>query len=76
MPGALNPANYYEKQIPDILQFVNKKDDALLSKDVQSQVEAVIPLEGMDYQIINKEGQIVYGSMSTLFSGQYKYSFR
>ncbi|MCJ7989946.1 hypothetical protein MUB15_12510 [Priestia sp. OVS21] len=25
MPGALNPANYYEKQIPDILQFVKKK---------------------------------------------------
>jgi two-component system, OmpR family, lantibiotic biosynthesis sensor histidine kinase NisK/SpaK len=67
MPGALNPANYYEKQIPDILQFVKKKEDALLSKDAKNQVESVIPLEGMDYQIMNREGQIVYGSMSTSY---------
>jgi hypothetical protein len=30
MPGALNPANYYEKKIPEIVQFVNEKEDALL----------------------------------------------
>ncbi|WDW07320.1 sensor histidine kinase [Priestia aryabhattai] len=67
MPGALNPANYYEKQIPDILQFVKEKEDALLSEDAKNQVESLIPLEGMDYQIINKKGQIVYGSMSTSY---------
>lgn len=67
MPGALNPANYYEKKIPEIIQFVNKKEDALLSKSAKNQVESVIPLEGMDYQIMNKEGQIVYGSMPTSY---------
>ncbi|MDY0940655.1 HAMP domain-containing sensor histidine kinase [Priestia megaterium] len=67
MPGALNPANYYEKQIPDILQFVKEKEDTLLSTRVEKQVESVIPLEGMDYQVINKEGQILYGSMATQY---------
>lgn len=59
----LNPANYYESQIPEMVDKVNAQDD-ILNPDNQAMLDKIIPLEGLDYQIVNAEGQIQYGSMS------------
>lgn len=65
--GKLQPANYYEQQIPDILQFIREHEDELLLKDFQAELEQVVPLEGMDYQVVNLSGETVYGSMEEVW---------
>ncbi|MCM3112591.1 sensor histidine kinase [Lederbergia lenta] len=60
----INPANYYEKQIPTILQYIEQSNAQILQKDQKKDLEEMIPLEGMDYQVLNKNGTILYGSTS------------
>lgn len=55
------PANHYERQIPQILKYAAKQQDALLSPQMQDELEKVIPLQGIQYQVIDLEGRIVYG---------------
>jgi len=55
------PANHYERQIPQILEYAAKQQDALLSPQMQAELEKVIPLQGIQYQVIDLEGRIVYG---------------
>jgi len=55
------PANYYEQKIPEILSFVDQHQDAVLSPQMQDALERVIPVKGMQYQIVNLNGDIVYG---------------
>lgn len=55
------PANYYEQQIPRIFNYVDQQQDALLSPQMQDELEQVIPKKGMQYQVINLKGEIVYG---------------
>lgn len=59
--GFLRPANYYEQKIPQIIQFANRNHDKLLSPSFKPQLEQIIPLEGIDYQVVDLSGQIVYG---------------
>lgn len=59
---ALNPANYYESQIPELVEFVNAQED-IMNPDFQTVLEERIPLEGIDYQIVNADGVMQYGSM-------------
>ncbi|MEH6944198.1 sensor histidine kinase [Bacillus sp. JJ722] len=61
--SSVKPANYFENQIPDIVSFVHKQEN-ILDIENKDAVEKMIPLEGMDYQVINKKGQIMYGSMT------------
>ncbi|WP_040984409.1 HAMP domain-containing sensor histidine kinase [Oceanobacillus jeddahense] len=58
----LNPANYYESQIPELVEFVNEQED-VLNPDNQAVLEERIPLEGIDYQIVDTDGVMQYGSM-------------
>ena len=60
----MNPANYYEKQIPGILQSVEEGMGQLLTIDGKDALEKVIPLEGIDYQVVDKDGNILFGSIS------------
>lgn len=59
---ALNPANYYESQIPELVEFVNAQE-GVMNPDFQTVLEERIPLEGIDYQIVNADGVMQYGSM-------------
>ncbi|OZI10848.1 two-component sensor histidine kinase [Bacillaceae bacterium SAS-127] len=58
----LNPANYYERQLPAIENYIDDVGTTLLSNNQQDQLESVIPVEGIDYQVINSNGLIVYGT--------------
>ncbi len=60
----LQPANYYEKQIPAILEYVELLQEKLLLKETKQELEEQIPLEGMDYQVLDKHGELLYGSTS------------
>jgi len=59
----IHPANYYESQIPGLVTFVQEQENLLDEKN-KEKLEKVIPLEGMDYQVVDKEGRFMYGSMS------------
>jgi two-component system, OmpR family, lantibiotic biosynthesis sensor histidine kinase NisK/SpaK len=67
IPNGLNPANYYEKKIPDVLAFVQKHESNVTSRSFQSRLEKEIPTEGIGYQILNKEGDVVYGSIEKTY---------
>lgn len=58
----LRPANYYEKKINDIVPFVDQHGDELLSPEFRDELEQIIPLEGLDYQVYDLSGQFIYGS--------------
>jgi len=60
----MNPANYYEKQIPGILKSVEESMGQFLTFDSKQELEKVIPLEGIDYQVVDKNGNILFGSIS------------
>ncbi|MEK4425053.1 HAMP domain-containing sensor histidine kinase [Solibacillus sp. FSL K6-1523] len=58
----LNPANYYEKKLPTIEKYIDAAGASILSSNSQNLFESVIPLDGMDYQVMDLDGQIVYGT--------------
>lgn len=58
------PANYYEKKVPDIESYVRKRGSIILNKIEKQSLEKVIPLDGIKYQVIDENGQKVYGTDS------------
>lgn len=68
--GILQPANFYERQIPDIVEFTREQGADLISPSFQPELEQVIPLEGISYQVSDRAGNLQYGSISEpLLSG-------
>lgn len=67
MPDQIRPANYYEKKIPTIVDYVQMKGNQLLSPQAQKELESIIPLEGIDYQVVDVTGRIIYGSIQERF---------
>ncbi len=59
-------ANYYEAQVPTVESFVHKMGGRLLTYDstIKEKLDNVIPLSGMNYQVMDTEGNVYY---------QYKY---
>lgn len=60
----VNPANYYEQKIPQIVEEVALSEGQLLSMDQKNELEKIIPLDGLDYQVLSKDGDLLFGSMS------------
>ncbi|MFJ7973668.1 ATP-binding protein [Psychrobacillus sp. NPDC096389] len=58
----MKPANYYESKIPELLHFIYKQRNILpvTNKDT---LNKLIPLEGLDYQVVDIDGDFMYGSM-------------
>ena len=65
----INPANYYEAQIPDIEAHIRDRGVALLDPAGRERLERVVPLEGMDYQVFDAAGRLLYGSSGTAYVG-------
>lgn len=66
----IRPANYYEKQIPAIEQYVNSTGDHLLRQEAQAELEQHIPSRGMSYTVISTTGEYLYGDSK--ISGQFE----
>jgi len=60
----VRPANYYELQLPEIRRFIHAKNTDLLEPDAREQLETVIPLEGIQYQIVNADARPLYGTLT------------
>lgn len=60
--GLLQPANFYEQRIPDIVVLARSHYDRILAPETQGALERVIPLDGVGYQVLDRRGVFVYGS--------------
>lgn len=58
----LYPANYFERMIPDIEDYIKKSGSAILNEKMQESLNKVIPSEGILYQIMDKNGHKIYGT--------------
>lgn len=59
----LHAANHYEQEIPKVRAYINQQGAELLAGKSQEPLEKVIPLDGIQYQVINLSGQVRYGSI-------------
>lgn len=50
------PANYWEKKLPAIENYIQQQGAALLAPSRQATLEQVIPGEGIQYQVLDKGG--------------------
>ena len=64
---AVYPSNYYEQQIPQIEDYIQKESTALLSPSAQKGLEQVIPAQGISYQVLDDEGRVIYGTIDSVF---------
>ncbi len=60
--GKVFPANYYEQKIPMIKEYVKDKGILLLNEKERNGLEKIVPKEGIKYQIVNRQGDISYGT--------------
>lgn len=60
----INPQNYYEQQIPKITDYVRGKKSDILSLASEEGLENVIQGTGLSYQVVNENGNILYGTYS------------
>lgn len=57
------PADYYEQQIPGITAFVNECNGTILLPTNQKLLEDQIKGNGILYQVIDADGNVLYGSL-------------
>lgn len=55
------PANYYELQIPEVLDKLRLEDEVIFDKSYKKLVDSIIPDPGLSYQVIDLEGNYIYG---------------
>jgi signal transduction histidine kinase len=56
------PANYYEGKVPEIVRYLQQQGTAVLDPAERSRLEQVIPPQGIQYQVLDASGKIVYGT--------------
>lgn len=60
--NSVYPANYYEQQIPGIDRFVRRKNIELLFDYKEEELRNAIRGDGIIYQVLDSDGQILYGT--------------
>lgn len=63
------PANYYEQQLPGIEAYIRQEGSRLLQPEAKEHLEQVIPLEGIDYQVLDERGRVLYGTILENMAG-------
>ncbi|EOD6641820.1 sensor histidine kinase [Listeria monocytogenes] len=56
------PANYYEQQIPGIDAYIREKNIDLLSDSEEKGLKSTISGDGITYQVLDSDGNILYGT--------------
>lgn len=59
---SIYPANYYEQQIPGIDAYVRERNMALLSQSGEEGLKNTISGDGILYQVVDGEGNMLYGT--------------
>ncbi|WP_053957248.1 sensor histidine kinase [Inediibacterium massiliense] len=57
------PANYYENQLPSIIDKINEKNEEVLNRSFEGEMNKIVPSQGMLYQVLDREGNLIYGNM-------------
>ncbi|WP_161485971.1 sensor histidine kinase [Desulfotomaculum copahuensis] len=58
------PANYYEKKLPAVEKYIQEQGVFLLDPARRTALEQVVPGEGMQYQVLDRDGNIRYGTIA------------
>ncbi|MBM6615063.1 HAMP domain-containing histidine kinase [Desemzia sp. RIT804] len=59
---SIYPANYYEQQIPEIDQYIREENVSLLSQSGEKGLQDIISGDGIHYQVLDGDGNILYGT--------------
>lgn len=59
---SIYPANYYERQIPDIDAYIRDKNTALLLPSGEEELRKIISGNGISYQVLDGEAHLLYGT--------------
>ncbi|MHA6529693.1 sensor histidine kinase [Paenibacillus sp. BAC0078] len=57
------PGNHYEKRLPAIESYIKQEKSALLDPSARQALEAVIPGEGIHYQVVDGDARKIYGTL-------------
>lgn len=57
------PANHYENLIVDIAEELAEDYDQVLGQNYRSKMEEMLPRQGIEYQVLDIEGNMLYGSL-------------
>lgn len=69
--SSVYPANFYEKQIPGIKEYIREENTALLDPSRREALEAKVPAAGFLYQVVDGEGDYIYGTFhDQIFAGK------
>lgn len=69
--SSVYPANFYEKQIPGIKEYIREENTALLDPSRREALEAKVPAAGFLYQVVDGEGNYIYGTFhDQIFAGK------
>jgi signal transduction histidine kinase len=60
--SSIYPANHYEKQIPLLDASIRVEGAALLDPSQQAKLQAMIPQDGIRYQVVDGEAHYLYGT--------------
>jgi two-component system, OmpR family, lantibiotic biosynthesis sensor histidine kinase NisK/SpaK len=67
----LHTANHFEQKVPMIKDYIKQNGEKVLNLSARHALEQVIPLDGIQYQIVDLQGEVKYGSLETpLISGK------
>ena len=65
------PANYYERQIPSIDQYVREENTRLLSQENEEGLKNSMEGDGISYQVVDGSAAILYGTYTDrIFSSE------
>lgn len=59
--GVILRSDYYSSQVPKIEEFINKNNGKIINKDFKKELESVIPTAGIEYEVVDSQGQLSYG---------------
>lgn len=54
-------SNYYESIVPDIEKYISENKERVLNKNFKGNLEKVIPLQGIEYEVVDSRGELLYG---------------
>ncbi|WP_379153927.1 ATP-binding protein [Paenibacillus sp. sgz5001063] len=60
------PANHYEKRLPAIESYILQQQTGLLATSSRTALDAAIPGEGITYQVVDRNADILYGTLDNV----------
>ncbi len=59
--GIILQSNYYEALVPEAEKYINENKEKVLNKDFKKNLESKISLQGIEYEVVDSKGELLYG---------------